>query len=202
MQKVIEIIQRNPKTYVVALGLLIAIVATALETIRLRYMNFLVYTDSTLDFWKGINPYTQEFINEHGRYFLYTPVFSVLYLPFALLPKWLGAFAWNLTNYTLFTLSVFTLPKQFDAYKIKIFLFLLLILEQSIFSFQFNIVVAYCFLFSFSLLERGRGFWAVLIIMVSATTKVYGIVELLLLFCYNYQYYQLRLLHIRKMFQH
>lgn len=185
MQKVIEIIQRNPKTYVVALGLLIAIVATALETIRLRYMNFLVYTDSTLDFWKGINPYTQEFINEHGRYFLYTPVFSVLYLPFALLPKWLGAFAWNLTNYTLFTFSVFTLPKQFDAYKIKIFLFLLLILEQSIFSFQFNIVVAYCFLFSFSLLERGRGFWAVLIIMVSATTKVYGIVELLLLFCYK-----------------
>lgn len=167
------------------LGLLVAIIATALETLRLRYMNYLVYTDSTLDFWNGINPYTQRFVDEHGRYFLYTPVFSVLYAPIAFLPKWLGPFVWNLTNYALFALSVFTLPKQYDAYKVKIFLFLLLILEQSIFPFQFNIVVAYCFLFVFTLLERGKGFWAVLVIMISTTTKVYGIVELLLLFCYQ-----------------
>ena len=179
-----DLILQHPKLSVYLLGLLVAIVATALETFRLRYANYLVYTDSTLNFWNGINPYTQEFVDAHGRYFLYTPVFSVLYLPIALLPKWLGPFVWNLGNYTLFALSVFTLPKQYDAYKVKIFLFLLLILEQSIFPFQFNIVVAYCFLFSFTLLERGHGFWAVLLIMISTTTKVYGIVELLLLFCY------------------
>ena len=186
MKIVSEIIHRNQKTFAIVLGLLIAIVATALETIRVRYMNYLVYTDSTIDFWNGINPYTQDFIDAHGRYFLYTPVFSVLYLPFALLPKCLGPFVWNLTNYALFTLSIFTLPKQYDAYKTKIFLALLLILEQSIFPFQFNIVVAYCFMFSFTLLEHEKGFWAVLIIMISTTTKVYGIVELLLLFCYKH----------------
>ncbi len=178
-------IRRNPKVSVFLLGLVVAFVATLLETLRQRYMNYLVYTDSTLDFWNGINPYTQHFVDEHGRYFLYTPVFSVLFAPIAFLPKWLGPFVWNLTNYTLFSLSVFTLPKQYDAYKLKIFLFLLLILEQSIFPFQFNIVVAYCFLFAFTLLERGKAFWAVLLIMISATTKVYGIVELLLLFCYQ-----------------
>ena len=180
----IEKIRQNPKASVFLLGLLVAMVATALETLRLRYMNYLVYTDSTLDFWNGTNPYTQEFVDAHGRYFLYTPVFSVLYLPIALLPKWLGPFVWNICNYSLFALSVFTLPRRFDAYKVKIFLTLLLILEQSVFPFQFNIVVAYCFLFSFTLLERGHGFWAVLLIMVSATTKVYGMVELLMLFCY------------------
>lgn len=178
-------IRRNPKVSVFLLGLVVAFVATLLETLRQRYMNYLVYTDSTLDFWNGINPYTQHFVDEHGRYFLYTPVFSVLFAPIAFLPKWLGPFVWSLTNYTLFSLSVFTLPKQYDAYKLKIFLFLLLILEQSIFPFQFNIVVAYCFLFAFTLLERGKAFWAVLLIMISATTKVYGIVELLLLFCYQ-----------------
>lgn len=178
-------IRRNPKVSVFLVGLVVAFVATLLETLRQRYMNYLVYTDSTLDFWKGINPYTQHFVDEHGRYFLYTPVFSVLFAPIAFLPKWLGPFVWNLTNYTLFSLSVFTLPKQYDEYKLKIFLFLLLILEQSIFPFQFNIVVAYCFLFAFTLLERGKAFWAVLLIMISATTKVYGIVELLLLFCYQ-----------------
>lgn len=176
---------QNPKTSAFLLGLVVAIVATALETFRLRYANYLVYADSTMDFWHGINPYTQDFVDAHGRFFLYTPVFSVLFAPIAFLPKWLGPFVWNLGNYSLFALSVFTLPKQYDAYKLKIFLFLLLILEQSIFTFQFNIVVAYCFLFAFTLLERGKTFWAILLIMISTTTKVYGIVELLLLFCYQ-----------------
>ena len=182
--KLNDSIKRNPKISVYILGLIVAIIATAIETIRLRYANYLVYTDSTLDFWSGVNPYTMDFVEAHGRYFLYTPVFSVLYWPIAMLPKWLGPFVWNLGNYTLFALSIFTLPKRYDAYKVKIFLFLLLVLEQSIFPFQYNIVVAYIFLFSFSLLERGKGFWAVLLIMISATTKVYGIVELLILFCY------------------
>lgn len=180
----IQKIRQNPKLSLYVLGLIIAIVATAIETIRLRYANYLVYTDSTLDFWHGINPYTQEFVDAHGRFFLYTPVFSVLYAPIALLPRWLGPFVWNLGNFTLFTLSVFTLPRRYDDYKVKIYLFLLLVLEQSVFPFQYNIVVAYIFLFAFTLLERGRAFWAVLLIMISTTTKVYGIVELLLLFCY------------------
>ena len=178
-------VRKNPKMSVFLLGLVVAVIATLLETLRQRYMNYLVYADSTLDFWNGINPYTQRFVDEHGRFFLYTPVFSVLYAPIAFLPKWLGSFVWNLGNYSLFALSVFTLPKQYEAYKLKIFLFLLLILEQSVFSFQFNIVVAYCFLFAFTLLERGKAFWAVLLIMISTTTKVYGVVELLLLFCYQ-----------------
>ena len=185
MNRTIDKIRQNPKTSIYILGFIAAIVATAIETIRLRYMNYLVYTDSTLDFWNGINPYTQDFVNEHGRYFLYTPVFSVLYWPIAILPKWLGPFVWNLGNYTLFILSVFTLPKPYNTHKTKIVLFLLLILEESVFPFQFNIVVAYCFLFSFTLLEKGHGFWAILIIMISSTTKVYGAVELLLLFCYK-----------------
>lgn len=185
MKQIINYARQHPNALSIGLGLVVAVIATALETFRLRYANYLVYTDSTLDFWNGINPYTQEFVDAHHRYFLYTPVFSVLYYPIALLPRWLGPFVWNLGNYTLFTLSAFTLPKQYDAYKTKIFLFLLLVLEQSVFPFQFNIVVAYIFLFSFTLLEKGRGFWAVLLIMLSTTTKVYGIVELLLLFCYK-----------------
>lgn len=175
---------QHPRRWAFVLGLVVAIAATAIETLRLRYANYLVYTDSTVDFWNGINPYTQQFVDAHGRYFLYTPVFSVLYWPIAALPRWLGPFVWNLTNFTLFTLAVFTLPKPFEQNKLKIYLYLLLVLEQSVFPFQFNIVVAYIFLFAYSLMERGRTGWAVLLIMVSATTKVYGIVQLLMLLCY------------------
>ncbi len=40
------------------------------------------------------------------------------------------------------------------------------------------------FLFAYTLLERGRGFWAVVLIMLSGFTKVYGIFQLGLLVCY------------------
>lgn len=173
------------ETNVFWFGFIIAFVATLLETARGGYANFLVFSDSTIDFWKGINPYTMDFVAEHKRYFLYTPVFSVLFAPFAFLPRFIGPFLWNLMNYTLFFLSVKTLPRPYAGHQLKMFLYLLPILEQSIFPFQYNIVVAYIFLFSFTLMERGRFFWAIFLIMLSATTKIYGIFGLAMLFCYR-----------------
>lgn len=40
------------------------------------------------------------------------------------------------------------------------------------------------FLFAYSLLERDKGFWAVLLIMVSGFTKIYGIFQLAMLLFY------------------
>lgn len=167
------------------LGLVLAFVITLLEYSRGRHLNYLVFAESTLDFWRGVNPYLPEWVAAHGRFFLYTPVFSVLYTPFAVLPAWLGPFAWNLFNYTLFFAAVFSLPDRFTRdQKCGIFLFTLPILCQSLLSFQYNVTVACLFLFAWSLLERGRAFWAVLLIMISGFTKIYGIFELALLVCY------------------
>lgn len=51
------------------------------------------------------------------------------------------------------------------------FLFLLLILGQSLLSFQYNITVACMFLFAYTLLEKDRGFLAVLLIMIQDVPK-------------------------------
>ena len=167
------------------IGFLLAFIVTLLEFIRGRHQNFMVFSDATQFFWQGISPYTTEFVEAHGRYFLYSPVFTVLFAPFAYLPAWLGPFAWNLFNYSLFFMAIFTLPQQFtQQQKCRMFLFLLLILGQSLLSFQYNITVAYLFLFAYTLLEKDRGFLAVLLIMISGCTKVYGIFELALLLCY------------------
>ena len=167
------------------LGFLLAFVVTFMEVSRGRHLNFLAFADSTIDFWRGVSPYTPEFVSSHMRFFLYTPVFSVLFTPFAVLPAWLGPFVWNLFNYTMFFAAVFTLPARFTHdQKCRIFLYTLPILAQSLLSFQYNIPVAYIFLFSYSLLERNKGFWAVLLIMVSGLTKIYGIFSLALLVCY------------------
>jgi hypothetical protein len=173
----------NPRN-VFILGMLVAIVATALETFRGRCTNYYDYRDSTVDFFNGICVYTAEWVVAHKIYFLYTPNFNFLFAPVAYSPWWLGPFIWNLANYSLFFLSIWTLPKQYADHRLKIFLFLLLVLEQSIFCYQFNTVVCYIFLFAFTLMERGKFFWAVLLIMYSACTKIYGGIELGLLLCY------------------
>lgn len=168
------------------LGLLAALGVSFSDVMRGRHLNFLAFANSTLDFWRGITPYTLEWADAHLRYFLYAPPFSVLFTPFAFMPPWLGPFAWNVFNYTLFFTAVFTLPGRFFDHrnKCRIFLFTLPILAQSLLSFQYTVTVASIFLFAWSLLERGHAFRAVLLIMISGMTKIYGIFELALLLCY------------------
>lgn len=61
------------------LGFLLAFVVTFMEVSRGRHLNFLAFADSTIDFWRGVSPYTPEFVSSHMRFFLYTPVFSVAF---------------------------------------------------------------------------------------------------------------------------
>ncbi len=173
----------NP-TCVFFLGLAIVLLATTLEVVRGRNTNYFDYQDSTRMFWEGISPYNLEYAQANSIYFLYSPVFSVIFAPIFLSPWWLGPYIWNICNYSLFALAIKSLPAQLNTYKHWIFLFLLSVILQTVFCYQHNIIVAYIYIFAFILLERGHNFWAVLLIMLSATTKVYGAAELAILFCY------------------
>jgi len=166
------------------LGLVVVLIATTVEVVRGRNTNYFDYQDSTRMFWEGLSPYNLEYAQAHAIYFLYSPVFSVLFAPIFFLPWWLGPYVWNVGNYTLFSLAIKWLPKQLEPYRLKIFVFLLSVVLQTIFCYQHNIIVSYIYIFAFILLERGKGFWAVLLIMISATTKVYGAAELAILLCY------------------
>jgi formylglycine-generating enzyme required for sulfatase activity len=186
MKKIVNAVKwffSNP-TCVFCLGMAIVLLATTLEVIRGRNTNYFDYQDSTRMFWEGLSPYNMEYVQAHGIYFLYSPVFSVVFAPIFYLPWWLGPYVWNIGNYSLFALAIKSLPQQFDRYKHWIFLFLLSVILQTVFCYQHNIIVSYIYIFAFILLERGKGFWAVFLIMLSATTKIYGAAELAILFCY------------------
>lgn len=173
----------NPRN-VFILGLLVTLTATSLEVFRGRASNYYVYSDAVKCFWEGVSPYTMDFVDAHGRYFLYLPPFTVVFAPILLLPQYIGAFAWNVGNYILMFLAIMTLPQPLRQHRNKIFLFLLSILLQSVFCYQYNVVVCYIFLFAFTLLEKNKPLLAILLIMISACTKIYGGIELALLFCY------------------
>lgn len=171
-------------TCVFYLGLFVVWLATFLQMIRGRNTNWMDYYDSTMYLWSGLNPYNNEYVESRHIYFLYMPSFNVLFAPLYFLHQYIGPFVWNLMNYCLTYLAIWTLPDYFKKYRLPIFLGMLLVLEQGLFEFQFNIVQCYVAIFAFSLLERGRYFWAVLLITFALCTKVYGGIELGLLFCY------------------
>ena len=166
------------------LGFVIAVAASLIELLRGGAENYCVFRDATLQFWQGINPYTQEFVDVHHRYFIYSPIFCVLFAPFAFMPFYLGGLVWNLFGYTVFYFGIKNLPGVLSAKAPLIMLYLLLTVAQSLFCFQFNLLVAAIFVWALVLLERDQPFWAILLIMISATTKIYGAVELALLLFY------------------
>ena len=174
----------NPRN-VYILGLVLGMAATCIELARCRAENLVDFRDATQLFWQGISAYTDEYVEiHHGRFFIYSPVFNILFTPFMLLPRWISGILWSFCNYTLLFLAIRNLPGRLKDKSTQIALYLILIITESIFCFQYNMVVCYIFLWAFILLEKDRPFWAVLLIMLSATTKIYGIVEIGLLFCY------------------
>ena len=161
------------------LGFILTFVVTLLEVSRGKQFNFFTFQLSTFDFWQGADPYGVEKYD-----FLYGPLFSILFTPFAYLGATVGPFVWNLMNFSLYFCAIFAMPHLTEAQKCKTYLFTALILATTQMSMQFNPVVAYLFLFAFVLLEKGRPTWAILLILISGFTKIYGIFELGLLLCY------------------
>ena len=169
------------------IGFVLAFLMSLIEVMRGREYNFQIFSEATRLFWQGIIPYGNnwEIFVKNLDVYLYGPVFNVFFTPFAFLPKWLGPFVWNLMNFSLYFLAIFTLPNTFSKeVKCKIFLFTFLILGPSLLSFQANIMVAYIFLFAYSLFERDKSGWAILLILFSGFVKIYGVFQLGFLLCY------------------
>lgn len=169
------------------LGLIVVFGISFSEVMRGRENNFKIFSHATKLFWQGISPYGESWktMTTGLDVYLYGPVFNVFFAPFAYLPKMIGPFVWNVFNYSLYFLSIFTLPSKFTPeIKSKIFLYTFLILAAAHLSFQANVMVAYIFLFSFSLFEKDKPFWAIVLILFSGFVKVYGVFQLGLLLCY------------------
>lgn len=173
----------NPRNLFLV-SLLLTLTIVLMEFLHEGMENHIVYRDATINFFNGVSSYTPEFAESHHRYFLYLPVFHFLYAPFAFLPLAIGGLLWNLFCYCLFFVCIMNLPRLDEQKRSSVFLLMLPFLGQSLFCFQFNTIVCCIFLLAYILLERGNYFWAVLLIALSASIKVYGVIQLALLLCY------------------
>ena len=81
----------NPRNLFV-LGFVIIFVLTLLEVTRDRHGNFKIFAQSTRMFWEGIAPYGDNWSAMAPKldYFLYGPLFNVLFAPFAFAVELVG----------------------------------------------------------------------------------------------------------------
>ena len=191
IKKILSVIDNltGTRSRIYLIGFLIAIVITLKEVICKSYNNFQIFSYGSIDFWHGINPYSDwnhlSVLGKQLDVFLYGPLFSILFTPFTILPGYIGVVTWNIFTYSLFFLSVFSLPERFSFFQKRFFFFFsVLLLFSTLLSVQFNPVVAALFLFSFTLLEKNRGHWAALLILISGFTKVYGIFQIIMILFY------------------
>ena len=141
-----------------------------------RANNYLIYRGSFWNAWRGWNIYM---LNpaEYGDCHHYGPLFSLLFAPFAIVPKWLGVLLWGIA------LTVFLYwairRSQFTKYQ-QVFILWFCAHEMltALFMQQFNIAVAATILLAYYLIEREKDFWAAFFIMLGTFVKVYSIVGL------------------------
>ena len=115
--------------------------------------------------------------------FKYSPAFSLLYAPIAILPPTLGMIAWNLVNVITFFFAVRSLPFS-DAKKALILGVCLLELILSIQNSQCNLLMAALMIFAFTALEKKHILLATFCVVLSVYIKLFGAVAFILFLFY------------------
>ncbi|MCD0489107.1 DUF2029 domain-containing protein [Pedobacter sp. MC2016-14] len=116
-------------------------------------------------------PQYHEDVNHYG------PVFSLIVAPFAALPNWIGLLLWNLFNCVFLFKAVQTLPVS-DKEKMIFGYIALPCLIESMLNQQFNAAAGALIILNYTQLNKSRGFFSSMFMMVGIFVKLYGIIGL------------------------
>lgn len=157
---------------------LIAIFCVVQSLITHRYNNYLIFENTCRNLLQQTSFYA-EYPLHHYDSNHYGPIFSVFFLPFALLPNWLGFLCWNLFNAIILFKAIETIPVKKH---LPLFYIAIPCMASASLSQQFNLAAGAFIILSFTLLNRQKGFWSAMFIMLGAFIKLYGIVGLAFFF--------------------
>lgn len=134
--------------------------------------------------YEGVFQHTLQQVNLYAQYPAeyadlnhYGPLFSLLIVPFALLPWWLGCFLWGLANAWFLYYAVMKLPLQHRQH-IIILLIVVIELLTSLHNVQFNPMVAAWIILAFVLVDKEKEWAATFFIAAGFLIKIYGIIAL------------------------
>ncbi len=155
----------------------LALIAALSEVIRDSINNYLIYKQV---FWHVINqkdlyvPYPSEYHDVNH----YSPLFSLVIAPFAVLPNWLGCILWCLANAAILLIAIKKLNISYEK-KLMIIAITLIEMMTAIHNVQFNPMTGAWIILAYILVEKEKDFWATLFIAAGFLIKIYGIGALL-----------------------
>lgn len=148
------------------------------------YNNYVIFKTSFKHLIDGVNLYEQ-YVDEYGDYYKYSPTFAALMLPFYYLPDWIGLVIWDLLNCLLLYYGVLQLPKLTSKSKFFILSFSFIELLTSLQNSQSNAMIAGLLLFAFVSMEKGKFPLATFLIMICFYIKLTGILACVLFLFYD-----------------
>lgn len=158
--------------YLGAIYALITLVASWQKYLTGHAGNFRIFRDSFFNLLAGRNLYALS-PEQHLDYFKYSPTFALLMAPFAALPVFAGAMAWNFCN-VLALFGAIQLLNLSREQKATVFWLILIELVTSIQNFQSNALVAALIIATFVALERDQPEAAGLFVALGASIKIFG----------------------------
>lgn len=111
----------------------------------------------------------------------YGPLFSIIIAPFAILPNWLGATLWGMTNIGLLFYAVNKLPVSAWGKNIILLISLIETLT-SIQNLQFNPMLTSWIILTYVSIKNGKNGLAAMLIVAGTMIKLYGIVGIPFIF--------------------
>lgn len=162
------------------LWLILSVIAALKQYATDRFNNYKIFQYVYYHTVDGVSLYA-EYPQEYFDHNHYGPLFSVIIMPFALLPDVLGMSLWNFTNATFLLFAVYQLPLT----KVQKSLILLISAHEFLttsLSFQFNPSISAIVMLSYVFIDKKQDFWAAMLIMLGTFIKLYGIVGLAFFF--------------------
>lgn len=178
-------LSQRPKYYqdnrfVLFLWVLITLIFVIDSWATHRYNNYLIFENTFRNLLQEKSLYAP-YPSYHDDANHYGPIFSVLIAPFALMHNWIGLLFWNLFNCFLLFKAIQTLPLSEDK-KVVIGYIAIPCLIESMLNQQFNAGAAALMILSYTQINRDKGIWSALCIVLGTFIKLYGIVGLAFFF--------------------
>ncbi|MCX6112899.1 MAG: glycosyltransferase family 87 protein [Proteobacteria bacterium] len=163
-------IKHNPFTninFILGFYLFISTSASIHKFLTHKLANYMTFSTSFWNMFRGINPYYQ--VLEYK----YSPAFCLLMGPMAVLPDWLGAIIWNGINTLILYIGITKLKVE-NSKKVFILWFIIFEYLTSIQNLQSNVLVTGLILLAFSFFENKKTFWASLVVVLLFFIKIFG----------------------------
>ena len=142
--------------------------------------NFLIFRGVFWHVWNRTPLYTA-YPEEYWDVNHYGPFFSLVFVPFAVVPEWLGLILWCV-SLSLFLYVAIRRSDLTNRQQLFILWFCAHELLTALFMQQFNVAIAAIIVLAFFLIEKERDTEAAFFIVVGTLVKLYGIVGLAFFF--------------------